>query len=107
MIADEISRFVDSALRNVWLEDENGKVYVRKSRRFLNGEAITTLDIASIEAIVRGKGFFKTVRVAAENSGLSVYVENVLEPRLVDHLLRNGYTMIGDRNFTPCFYKIQ
>lgn len=104
MIEEEIGRFVaNRAIRNAWLSDENGKVYVRKARRFIQGASMVTFDIASIEANVCGKGFFKTVRYAVEKIECPVYVENVIEPRLESHLARNGYVMVSED--PPCFFK--
>jgi len=80
-----------------WLTDRSLKIYVRVTRRYINGSILDCLDVASVEAPEksRGKGMFtrwmdKAEALAAEN-GMTVYVESILNPRLFGFFQNRGY----------------
>lgn len=93
--------FVD----NLWISEKHIKIYVRRSNRILTARTFLEtqkfypcLDIASVEVSEnrRGKGIFKKFLTRVERQAKklkrAVYVESILDPRLVDFLTRRGYT---------------
>ena len=88
-------------------------VYVRKSKRCIGGLMIDCLDFASVEVDERhrGKGYLKKFLLrferAAGRLNRAVYVESILEPRLVPFLTRMGYKFVPNTAMiAPSMYKI-
>lgn len=103
----------DETARNVWLNEPKFSVYIRRSMRYINGEKIPCLDLGSIEVDEeeRGKGVLKAFLLKMENAAKqmnrAVFVESVLEPRLIPFLLNRGYLKYPDSSeITPSFYRI-
>jgi hypothetical protein len=115
-----LNEFLASTNRNTWIDEPHMRMYVRKSNRFLSKKTIhnsipTTpcLDMASIEVDVdmRGKGvltlFIKRFEREAKQLNRAVYVESILEPRLVSFLIKNGYDFVPHTCMnSPNMYKI-
>lgn len=93
---------------NEWLNFPGLQVYVRRTRRHLDGAVRETLDLASVEAKKQGQGTFREFlphfEHVAKFHGLFVYVENVQTPRFASFFERSGYTKRGNE-FPVCFYK--
>ena len=90
-----------------WISDDVMKVYVRKSRRYINDKLIICLDLASIEVIEnkRGQGIFTAFLGYAHalNPWDVTYIENVLAPRFARYFRNNNWC---ERDiFPPSFYK--
>ncbi len=103
--------FIDSPkIRNIWIRERDIDVYVRRSNRLIEGNLILCLDIASVEVNEnrQGQGIFKAFLYQFEKEAAkmrrAVYVENILEPRLLDFLIRKGYILIP-KSIPPCVYK--
>ena len=81
----------DSANR-MWLQSPKMQVYVRKSNR-LYPNMTRTLDIASIEVEGehRGQGIFTAFLSEAEQMGVPIYIENVLQPDFRKFFENRGY----------------
>lgn len=104
----ELDRFLASQHRNLWIEDDIMKVYVRQANRIFHGIGFhKCLDIASVEVKNPknwGKGFF----TAFLNYAISVnphnylYVENVQEPRFRNYFRRRGWLPSPTADW--CFY---
>lgn len=94
-----------------WLEnDKDGyKVYLRITRRHINGQQRDSIDLATIEVLpeFQRRGIFSAILAACENEarsrGAVVFVESVLSKIVVDKLLREGYHEVAD--LPNCFWK--
>ena len=73
--------------RNEWLYFPDGKVYLRNTKRVIDGALAETVDIATVEAYTLRNGFFRSllsaVETVARKHSKIVYIENVLYPWLV------------------------
>lgn len=89
----------ESGERNAWLSAEGVRLYVRRTPRFLDEAPRKTLDIANIENTKPGKGWFTKFlpelesRLCSESDFAAIYVESILNERLVGFLIKNGYTL--------------
>lgn len=85
-------------LKISWINESNLRAYVRKSIRYYNNKLCPFLDIATVDVDERYRGhgvfkaFLKKVEAEACKQSRGVYIENVLEPRLVEFLLKSGYS---------------
>jgi hypothetical protein len=85
-------------------------LYVRATHRYINGRLHeNVLDIASVEARIRGKGAFKNLiaRIRRDYPHLSIYIESVVEPRLSGYLKRAGFERVNPGahyDISPCFF---
>lgn len=95
----EIRRFFTSSERNRWFNFTNISVYVRNSRRFISGQgkAVCHYDIASIDVPghMQHVGvwtlFREVVEKLADETQTPIYIENVLNRRLRESIVRHGY----------------
>jgi GNAT superfamily N-acetyltransferase len=110
----QLVMFLHGRPRNQWLRDEAMEVYLRKARHFVGVDEASpddTLDIANVNVLEewRRRGRFSTFLRAAENVsfslGLTVFVENVINPVLAAMLERRGYRKTGFSDVLPCYYK--
>lgn len=98
-------------IRNTWIYERDIEVYVRRSNRVIDGNLVSCLDIASVEVREnrRGQGLFKAFlhrfEVEAAKMNRRVFVESILEPRLLQFLLKQNYILIPN-SIPPCVYKI-
>ena len=100
--------------RNEWLVWEtHTEVYLRKTKRFIEGKVVPAIDIANISTAseFRGRGrFWRLIFFLQYHFPTHyLYIENVLNPRLHQSLLLYGATEIPfDSNNLcteiPCFY---
>ena len=76
-------------------ETEWAKIYVRRSQRLINRKMTQCLDLGTIEIHedLRGQGVLSAVLEALEelNPWGTVFIENVLDPKLADALRKRGY----------------
>jgi hypothetical protein len=83
----------DESTNRSWINEEHICVYVRRSKRFIDGQLKDCLDLAnvSVDEEERGKGIFSKFLIHFEkeavNLNRTVYLENVLEKRLQKHLM--------------------
>ena len=95
---------------NAWLDDNQLKVYVRITERYLDGERLPSIDIANVEVVreLRGNGIFAGVLAdieqIAQDTGRIVYVESILEPRLERFLQQRGYEEVP-KAMPPCWFR--
>jgi N-acetylglutamate synthase-like GNAT family acetyltransferase len=90
--------FLDSNQRNEWITEFNISVYCRKGTHLLTQDIFCDcIDIGSVtvEEDERGKGLFtqflERVESIAYAECKAVWVESILEPRLVEFLKKRGY----------------
>lgn len=103
----ELFDFLESPERNKWIHIKGLNLYVRKSRRRLEGEVLSVFDIANVNADNPGNGSF--TRLLSELEGILrgrfdvLYVENVLRQRFMDFFVRLGYSLdsgfFGSKSF--------
>ena len=97
-------------LRNQWIYEKFLHAYVRRSQRLLNGKMDFCLDIASVEVDEkhRGKGIFVKFLTKAEQEAKKmnrkVFVESILNEKLLNFLLNRGYVMCENSN-PPSVFK--
>lgn len=93
-----LMEFMESKLKNCWLDDGYILVYVRKGHHLIDGHVCSTFDIANvkIEKEHQGKGYFKKFIELVEGIGLLVYVETILNPNLIEMLRKHGYEIIDN-----------
>ena len=111
---DKVIKFLENPrLHNAWLKCGPIEVYVRKGRHLINNQITNTFDVASIKVQEkqRGKGLFKTFLIDLRSVLTTsyeykyIYVESVLENRLLDFLPSVGFTMCPG-SIPPSFYKL-
>lgn len=84
-----------------WICSGRLRAYVRVTRHKVNGALADTIDVASIEVdeAHRGKGTFTRwlakVEALAREHHRTVYVESVLQERLVPFLIARGYHTVS------------
>lgn len=100
-----------------WVKFSFGEVYFRKTRHYIAGNFINTLDIATINVkdTFQGKGHFTSLLNFIESHCLSVgrtiYIENVQTKRFSEFFSKHGYTFkptMPDSNINElphCYYK--
>lgn len=104
---------VSPKIRNIWIRERDIDVYVRRSNRIIDGNLVSCLDIASVEVNEkrRGQGTFKAflnrVEKAAASMNREVFVESILEPRLLQFLLKRNYILIPNSIPPSVHRKIQ
>ena len=80
--------------KNKWIINDEISLYVRKSKRLINGDMYNFLDLASIEIENKGQGILTQITKSIENKypKLNLYVESILNKRLIGLLERLGFT---------------
>lgn len=92
-----LQQFIKSEYRNLWIKEPKISVYVRKNYRFIDDCFRETLDLANVEVVkrYRGRGVFTSFLDRAETAAKQlqwvIYVECIMEPRLIPFLRRRGY----------------
>lgn len=100
-------------VRNAWIYERDIAIYVRRSVRFINNEATPCLDLASVEVVEKHRGigiftgFLKRFEDAAKQLNRAVFVESILNARLVSFLARRGYVKHPHSvDLCPSMYKV-
>ena len=88
-------------------------VYVRRSMRYIDEQMVECLDFATVgvDERHRGKGHLTKFLLRFEQEAIRlkrvVYLENILEPRLVPFFIKMGYKFVRNTDMTsPSMYKI-
>jgi hypothetical protein len=94
--------------RNKWILTDNVKLYIRKSKRFIENEMRDFLDISSVEVEPKGEKLFTNLldRIEKEFSDKNIFVESILNDRLYEFLLKRGYLKTNDE-FDKNLYKLK
>lgn len=77
--------FIKSDLRNSYIEEDGMSIYVRKSKRIVNKEVLSFIDIANVvvDEEVRCKGFFtRFMNRLVDEYSFNIYVESILSPHV-------------------------
>ena len=97
-------------MANTWVYGDEGQVYIRVTKRVLNGNLHHTIDVATVDVDeeYQGKGVFRSLLQAVEEFAAqherSVFLESVLNEQLLDVLPRYGYQSV-ENSCPPCFVK--
>lgn len=94
-----------------WLEDRTIKVYMRKGHHYINGARYKTLDIANVAVVEshQRQGMYsellELLKIAAQQQGAALYVENVINATQYPLYLRRGFTKLQPfEDGWPCYY---
>jgi len=93
-LTEELPRMI-AAGRNQWLMFEEMMVYVRVGKKFIDGDLDLCIQLAnlSLDPKEQGKGTFtRLVSYIQETTKLPIYVEQILNRRFFDALLKRGFT---------------
>jgi len=108
-----LDEFLDGTNRNAWLRERYMDVYVRRSMRLIGDSTVPCLDLANITVDEKRRGggvltlFIKRFEREAKARNRGVYVESILEPRLIPFLTKNGYAFVPRTCMDcPSMYKI-
>jgi len=93
-----LKEFLESDLKNAWIENSKLRVYLRKGFHSIDGEIVSTLDVANVVVpeSKRNQGIFRDFMREVEMTGYSVFVESVLNDWLPRALERRGYRVVSD-----------
>lgn len=94
-------------MSNMWVHVGPLQVYMRVGARYLNERMTPCIDIANVTCEDPGKGAFKAFLDYLESrySGYAIFVENVFNERLCEHLQRRGYAKTDtSQGFPPCYF---
>lgn len=113
-LLSQCDEFLSSSWRSKWIENKNMRIYIRKSKRVIDGKFVPMIDVANILTEVPGTGDFKSFMLHLENKLRSskefrgIYVENIENPRLEAMLRKHGY-VTHNQPYTlgpPCLHKL-
>jgi hypothetical protein len=97
--------------RNKWISSDNISIYVRQSKRFINGEHLDFLDLATIDIDPMGEKIFINLldRIEKEFHMYNIFIESILSDRFLNFFLKRGYTKTAgiDSNnvYRMCIFK--
>ena len=102
-----VKDFLDSSLRNTWIEYDGMKVFVRKARHMTpDHKLVYCFDIANVTVYMRGVGTFshwlkEVIELARERGFEAVFVESVINQRFVEYFRKLEWVEVEgpDRNF--------
>lgn len=89
-IFSEIGKFLKGPERNKWISDGMVEIYIRKSKRFIEGKLQDFFDFSTIniEESIRGqKVFTNLLENFISKYPHNIYVESILNPA-VSHILK-------------------
>jgi len=92
-----IKEFIDQRKTfplNNWFYLEGISIYIRKSKRLIEGNLVDCIDVASVNVVNKGRGEFTNFLdwlISSYSSDFIIFVESVLEERLNGFLKRKGF----------------
>ena len=113
-IVQKIDTFVSAkgaVGNNSWFNRDGIEVYIRLGYHVLQSTPYQCLDLANVIVEKKSQGHFTQFLDQLENvaakHGKPLYVENVLNDRLVEFFVKRGYDLAVARGLcnTPSFYK--
>lgn len=83
--------------RNMWIENEYFKIYIRKSKRLLENNLLNCLDIASIEVFdkYKRKGIFNLIVHQLIMLNENIYIESIMNPVVCDVLEKLNFKFLS------------
>lgn len=105
-IFELIDNFIISQTRNEWLDDGKVKIYIRKSKRFINSTVVDVLDLATIEIKrnLQKKGLFKEIinYLHQVNPFDWLMIENAHNPIVSNYCIKREFVEIP--NYPICYF---
>lgn len=97
--------FLASRYRNLWVDDYNLEIYLRKGERYLrpnpHGHIVkfSTFEIANIISLKPGNGNFTNYlnylnKTITKDNFDCIFIENIMDSRFVKFLKRNNFKII-------------
>ena len=107
---DILMKFINSNDRSKWIIIE-GKmdVYIRKSKRSIDGELINFIDLANFNIPNdknKRKGLFTRFLLECDKLDMNLYIENVLNSDIIESIKRLGYEKCNEEGHGS-FYKLK
>jgi GNAT superfamily N-acetyltransferase len=112
LLHEKMKTAVNAGERNPWVYGKFTDFYFRNTRRMINGEIYPSIDVSniSVKPKYKSKGVFKSLMdfIEEEYRHRLIYVENILEPRLIEFFIKRGYSRVdkGDYDPAPSFYRL-
>jgi len=108
-ILNKIDYFLNSNVKNLWIGNEEIKIYVRKSKRYFKGQVFNFFDFASIEVENTGQGLFTQILKKFEEKypDKNIFIESVLTERFADYIKNKLGFEEESNNVSNNFYKIK
>jgi hypothetical protein len=110
MFKDQLQAFLQSSMRNQWVETDRFNIYLRKGVHCIDGELQKCLDLATFEVFpqFRRQGVFKHLLLTCQdcNPFPVLYIENVVNKHLHKYLQQHPQ-MLQIYSSPPCFYMVQ
>ena len=99
---DKLKIFLNGKYRNIWINTNTLRVYVRKGNHLINNNIVTTLDIANIEVKNKNKGIGTEFINNAHSSHNfeATFIESILNKRFYKYLERNRWNKV-ENSFPP------
>ena len=110
-IFDMVNLFIKSKNRNQWLDDGVIKLYIRKSKRFINGEFIDFIDIAniSVDENHQNVGIFREFMslLISKYPHVNIYVESILNSYVTKVLTKLDFIKLGNDEYDVNMYRLK
>lgn len=106
-IVDQIESFLNSPLRNTWLDNDIIKVYVRKGSHIVEGKTNKFLDIANIQIEVQSKGTYTLMlsKIMQRFPTQNIFVESIMDERFLNFHTKQGFKVqYVNNDSTNCVY---
>lgn len=108
-ILNQISKFINSNTRNMWISNDAISIYIRRSKRSFNRNMYEFFDFASIEVTEPGEGLFTKILERFEElyPDKNIFIESVLTERFANYIKNVLHFEEETPNFSNNFYKIK
>ena len=108
-ILNQISNFIDSKDRNLWISNNAISIYIRKSKRNFKGNMYDFFDFASIDVTEPGSGLFTKIIKKFEEKypDKNIFIESVLTERFANYIKNVLNFEEETPNYSNNFYKIK
>lgn len=92
-ILNQIQYFLDSSDRNSWIGNDSIKIYIRKSKRYINDKLLIFFDFATIEVTETNTGLFTAILNKFEEvyPNKNIFIESVLTERFANYIRKLGF----------------
>lgn len=108
-ILNKIDDFLLSPVKNTWIENDEIKIYVRKSKRYFKSQVFDFFDFATIDVENTGHGLFTQILKKFEEKypEKNIFIESVLTERFADYIKNKLGFEEEPNNISNNFYKIK
>jgi len=108
-ILNQISNFLDSNTRNLWISNDEISIYIRRSKRSFKGNVYDFFDFASIDVTEPNNGLFTKILKKFEEiyPDKNIFIESVLTDRFANYIKNVLNFEEESPNYSNNFYKIK